>query len=167
MISEQRASRERRSLTRIDHSRLDETAPHRRNSRRKKIRPAVISYFTHCRSAVTLSTSDRYVYRRGTEGGLEMDVGEPRARRRGFFLHSDTTGEVEVGEQENPEGFIVRVRIRKTAVPRQVASTVRRPVPTRVATGRSRISVRVSSHSNPQIRSGSVTGSRQRAHLPR
>ena len=40
-----------------------------------------------------------------------MDVCEPRVRRRGFFLHSETTGEPDTGEHENPEGFIVRVRI--------------------------------------------------------
>jgi hypothetical protein len=96
-----------------------------------------------------------------------MDVSEPRPRRRGFFLHSDTIGEVETGEQENPEGFIVRVRIRRAAVPRQIASS-RRPVQrSRHAGGRSRIQLRVADEANPHIRSGSVTGSRQRAHLPR
>ena len=97
-----------------------------------------------------------------------MDVSEPHARRRGFFLHSDTTGEIETGEQENPEGFIVRVRIRRTAVPRQIASSVSRSVPhTRRAGGRSRIALRMADEATPHIRSGSVTGSRQRAHLPR
>jgi hypothetical protein len=85
-----------------------------------------------------------------------MDVNEPRVRRRGFFLHSDTTGEPETGELENPEGFTVRVRISRPAVPRQVAS----------ATGRSRTTSRAED-APPEIRSGSVTGSRQRAHLPR
>ena len=84
-----------------------------------------------------------------------MDVSEPRVRRRGFFLHSDS-GEAETGELENPEGFGVRVRISRPAVPRQVAS----------AAGRSRATSRAED-SRPQIRSGSVTGSRQRAHLPR
>ena len=86
-----------------------------------------------------------------------MDDGEPRVRRRGFFLHSDTTGEADHGEQENPEGFVVRVRISRPAVPRQVASSGRSRIQSRVAHGAS----------NPEIRSGSVTGSRQRAHLPR
>ena len=85
-----------------------------------------------------------------------MDASEPRARRRGFFLHSDTTGEPETGELENPEGFIVRVRISRPAVPRQIAS----------AAGRSRTPTRADD-TRPEIRSGSVTGSRQRAHLPR
>ena len=39
-----------------------------------------------------------------------MDVGEPRVRRRGFFLHSTDVTEPEAGEHENPEGFPVRVR---------------------------------------------------------
>ena len=86
-----------------------------------------------------------------------MDEGEPRARRRGFFLHSDTTGEADHSEQENPEGFVVRIRISRPAVPRQVASS----------SGRSRMQGRMAHEGNPQIRSGSVTGSRQRAHLPR
>jgi hypothetical protein len=84
-----------------------------------------------------------------------MDAGEPRVRHRGFFLHSADTGD-DAGEHENPEGFIVRVRNAKRNTPRQIASS-----------GRSRASsVRVET-TNPQIRSGSVTGSRQRAHLPR
>jgi hypothetical protein len=85
-----------------------------------------------------------------------MDASEPRVRRRGFFLHSDS-GEADSGELENPEGFTVRVRISRPAVPRQVASA---------AGGRSR-SIARTEDSRPQIRSGSVTGSRQRAHLPR
>jgi hypothetical protein len=86
-----------------------------------------------------------------------MDASEPRVRRRGFFLHSETAGEPETGELENPEGFTVRVRISRPAVARQVASA---------AGGRSRTTSH-SEESRPEIRSGSVTGSRQRAHSPR
>jgi hypothetical protein len=85
-----------------------------------------------------------------------MDASEPRVRRRGFFLHSDTAGEPDTGEHENPEGFVVRMGRR--AGPRQISGI-------NVRGGRS-----IAAHSNderPQIRSGSVTGSRQRAHLPR
>jgi hypothetical protein len=89
-----------------------------------------------------------------------MDAGEPRMRHRGFFLHSDTTGEAEAGEQENPEGFVVRVRITRPSVPRQVSSASIRTM----AAGRSRIRVRAADESDPQIRSGSATGSRQRSH---
>ena len=88
-----------------------------------------------------------------------MDVHEPRVRRRGFFLHSTDGTEHDTGEHENPEGFVVRVRIDRPAVPRQVASAA-------VAGGRSRTTARIQ-ESRPEIRSGSVTGSRQRAHLPR
>ncbi len=84
-----------------------------------------------------------------------MVADEPRVRRRGFFLHSADSGEPDTGEHENPEGFTVRSRSSRTSVPRQTASS-----------GRSRIAHRVE-NTNPQIRSGSVTGSRQRAHLPR
>ena len=51
-----------------------------------------------------------------------MDTSEPQARRRGFFLHSETTGEPDTGEHENPEGIIVRARLGRSSLPRQVAS---------------------------------------------
>ena len=86
-----------------------------------------------------------------------MVAGEPRARRRGFFLHSPD-GETDLshgGDHENPEGVTVRVRVAKTQSPRQAAGS-----------GRSHSTTRVE-NTDPQIRSGSVTGSRQRAHSPR
>jgi hypothetical protein len=85
-----------------------------------------------------------------------MDVREPRVRRRGFFLHSADTGDSDTGEHENPEGFTVRIRAAKASVPRQLASS-----------GRSQHRTTSTDESRPQIRSGSVTGSRQRSHLPR
>ncbi len=95
-----------------------------------------------------------------------MDVGEPRVRHRGFFLHSDTTGESDTGELENPEGFVVRVRVRITRSPatRPVAS--RAESSPRTTSGRSRSERRheAADKGQPAIRSGSVTGSRQRAH---
>jgi len=84
-----------------------------------------------------------------------MDVREPRVRHRGFFLHSADTGESDSTEYESTEGFTVRFRVAKPSVPRQTASS-----------GRSRSQSRIED-SRPEIRSGSVTGSRQRAHLPR
>ncbi len=87
-----------------------------------------------------------------------MIADEPRVRRRGFFLHSSDTTESDTAhgsEAENPEGITVRVRAARRSVPRQAATS-----------GRSRTNSR-SETSNPEIRSGSVTGSRQRAHLPR
>ena len=84
-----------------------------------------------------------------------MVAREPQVRRRGFFLHSPDGNEPDTGDHENPEGFGVRVRVPSTSVPRKMASS-----------GRSRSGSRTES-TNPQIRSGSVTGSRQRAHLPR
>ena len=87
-------------------------------------------------------------------------VAREALRRRGFFLHS-TDGEPDTGEHENPEGYSVRVR-RRSSRRRQLSS----------ATGR--FSGRRATHSEndsaegfPAIRSGSVTGSRQRSHLPR
>ena len=84
-----------------------------------------------------------------------MDAYEPRVRRRGFFLHSTDGNEPETGDYENPEGFGVRVRSASRTTRRQIASS-----------GRARAAVRAET-TDPQIRSGSVTGSRQRAHLPR
>jgi hypothetical protein len=84
-----------------------------------------------------------------------MDAREPRVRHRGFFLHSPDTGEYDGAEYESTEGFPVRFRASKPSVPRQAASA-----------GRSRSQSRIED-TRPQIRSGSVTGSRQRAHLPR
>ena len=87
-----------------------------------------------------------------------MNVSEPRVRRRGFFLHStDAEAGQETGEHENPEGVAVRTRVAHSpAAPRQFASSGRQV----------RVAARAED-TRPQIRSGSVTGSRQRAHLHR
>ncbi len=93
-----------------------------------------------------------------------MDASEPRLRRRGFFLHSDTTGEPDTGEHENPEGFVVRVRITRShamAQPRPRAISSSRP-----SGGRSQ-SAMPHDEGMPALRSGSATGSRQQAHLSR
>ena len=95
-----------------------------------------------------------------------MDACEPRPRHRGFFLHSSEGGESDTGEQENPEGFIVRVRFPGNPIPRRMTSARRRVSGMRFG-GRYH---RTDSHvieGQPAIRSGSVTGSRQRADLPR
>jgi hypothetical protein len=83
-----------------------------------------------------------------------MDVREPQKRRRGFFLHSETD-EPDSGDHETAEGLVTRTRLTRSATPRQFASARRNRTAAGVDDGR------------PQIRSGSVTGSRQRAHLPR
>lgn len=84
-----------------------------------------------------------------------MDVSEPRVRRRGFFLHSADTSEPEIGETENAEGFPFRSRTARSQTPRQFSSVRRAASQTQADEGL------------PAIRSGSVTGSRQRGHLPR
>jgi hypothetical protein len=88
-----------------------------------------------------------------------MDASEPRVRRRGFFLHSDTTGEAETGDHENPEGLTIRARLSRPTAPRHTAHGM--------TSGRSAIAFSSDEVTIPEIRSGSVTGSRQRAHLPR
>jgi hypothetical protein len=85
-----------------------------------------------------------------------MHKGEPRVRRRGFFLHSDTTGEREAGELENPEGFVVRVGMVRAPVPRRMSSSG----------GRAQAASR-SDEVRSQLRSENATGSRQRAGLHR
>ena len=87
-----------------------------------------------------------------------MVAREPRVRRRGFFLHSSDGNDTDLShgsEHENPEGVTVRVRVARPSVTRQNGSSGR-------SSGGSR-----AENTNPQIRSGSVTGSRQRSHLPR
>ena len=91
-----------------------------------------------------------------------MDAREPRPRHRGFFLHSSDGGEPDTGEHENPEGFIVRVRSPGSPVPRKMVSA--RGV---AGGGRSHHTDSDLAEGMPAIRSGSVTGSRQRSHLPR
>ena len=91
-----------------------------------------------------------------------MDVCEPRLRRRGFFLHSSDSGEPDTGEHENPEGFIVRVRFPGNPVPRKMVSA--RDLN---GGGRGHRTDHDQAEGMPAIRSGSVTGSRQRSHLLR
>ena len=85
-----------------------------------------------------------------------MDVCKPLMRHRGFFLHS--SDEPDSGEHENPEGVVVRVRTARRTVARHVTGAAEG--------GRSRTAP-PGEESRPEIRSGSVTGSRQRGHLPR
>jgi hypothetical protein len=89
-----------------------------------------------------------------------MDVHKPQKRHRGFFLHSET-GEPDTGEHEAAEGVATRTRTTRSETPRQFAS-VRRSRAEAALPGIPGIEDR-----RPQIRSGSVTGSRQRAHLHR
>jgi len=84
-----------------------------------------------------------------------MDAYAPHVRHRGFFLHSTDTGEPDTGEHDNAEGFSVRPRTSRSSTPRQFSS-IRRSRGEAPA-----------DEARPEIRSGSVTGSRQRAHLPR
>ena len=96
-----------------------------------------------------------------------MDASEPHVRRRGFFLHSDT-GEPDSGEFENPEGFIVRVRVPHPSSAAKRPSPMARVAGSRFSSGRSRTPITPPiEHNGLEIRSGSVTGSRQREHLPR
>ena len=81
-----------------------------------------------------------------------MNAGEPRVRRRGFFLHSTDGSEPETGDHENPEGVAVRVKVDRSPAPRQFASQGRQlRTADRTDEGRS------------QVRSASATDSRQRA----
>jgi hypothetical protein len=86
---------------------------------------------------------------------------EPHLRRRGFFLHSSDGGEADAGEHENPEGFITRLRVPGSPVTRKMTGARGR------SSGRSERGDSNLMEGMPAIRSGSVTGSRQRSHLPR
>ena len=98
-----------------------------------------------------------------SRGVLKMDACEPRVRRRGFFLHSS---DGEAGHRRTREPRRVH---RSRPLPGQpgrpqdrsarAASVRRRPIAPHRRRRRAT--------AMPAIRSGSVTGSRQRAHLPR
>jgi hypothetical protein len=95
-----------------------------------------------------------------------MEVSEPRLRRRGFFMHSDT-GEPDSGELENPEGFIVRVRLSRSRAARPSRVTSRASAGTRFSGGgrQSRIQERTMAPSGAApIRSATATDSRQQSH---
>ena len=96
-----------------------------------------------------------------------MDVCEPRPRHRGFFLHSSEGGEPDTGEHENSEGLVVRVRFTPSPRSRKEGRGIRAVGGTRFSGGRQLRTEAASRDDLPAIRSGSVTGSRQRAHLPR
>ncbi len=95
-----------------------------------------------------------------------MDVCEPRPRHRGFFLHS-SEGEPDTGEHENTEGLVIRVRFRPSPGSRKIGRGIRAVDSSRFSSGRHRRPEPEDREGMPAIRSGSVTGSRQRAHLPR
>ena len=90
-----------------------------------------------------------------------MDAVEPHVRRRGFFLHSDTAGDADAGEYENPEGFPVRIRMARSSVARHVGSSR-----ATIVDGRSRADAE-GSEPLLHLRSATETGSRQRARLLR
>jgi hypothetical protein len=96
-----------------------------------------------------------------------MGICEPRVRRRGFFLHSPESGEPDTAEHENPEGFVVRLGHSRNPIPRQIASAPRAVSGSRSSGGRQLRAESRANDSQPAIRSGSVTGSRQRLDLPR
>jgi hypothetical protein len=89
-----------------------------------------------------------------------MDVREPQKRRRGFFLDSES-GEPDTGEHEAAEGVATRTRITRPETPRQFTSVRRNRAEAGVPDNPG------NNEAHPPIRSGSVTGSRQRAHLHR
>jgi hypothetical protein len=95
-----------------------------------------------------------------------MDVCEPRPRHRGFFLHS-SEGEPDTGEHENTEGLVIRVRFTPSPGSRKIGRGIRAVAGTRFSGGRQLRTESGGRDGLPAIRSGSVTGSRQRAHLPR
>ena len=101
------------------------------------------------------------------KGNVKMDEGEPRARHRGFFLHSDTVGEHDASERESPEGLAIRVGPTRRSTTRELTVTSRIQDDDIPHIGRSRTAVDLVDEGLPQIRSGSVTGSRQRVHTHR
>ena len=92
-----------------------------------------------------------------------MDVCEPRPRHRGFFLHSSEGVESEAGEHESSEAWVVRVRFTRRGS-RRIGRGLRAVTGSRIESGRQQRTEPAANEGLPSIRSGSVTGSRQRAH---
>jgi hypothetical protein len=92
-----------------------------------------------------------------------MDVCEPRPRHRGFFLHSSEGAEPDAAEHESAEGLVVRVRFTRRGS-RKIGRGIRAVTRSRFESGRQHRAEAGADDSLPAIRSGSVTGSRQRAH---
>ena len=92
--------------------------------------------------------------------------GETLRRPSAEVLKGLPADEPDGGEHENPEGFGVRVRTEGRRNSRAFASARRGASGARFV-GRSHRTDSLPSQNRPEIRSGSVTGSRQRAHLPR
>jgi len=88
-----------------------------------------------------------------------MAADEPRVRRRGFFLHSSDAGDADTGDHESAEGFSVRVRTGRQATRPQVTSSARHSGGRQSRTNHQP----AVADGLPAIRSGSVTGSRQRS----
>jgi hypothetical protein len=85
-------------------------------------------------------------------------VAEPRVRHRGFFFHSDTETTDTEAEVDSAEGLTARVRVSHASSSRRTGGRFG---------GRSSSELRLVHEGRPEIRSGSVTGSRQRAHSHR
>jgi hypothetical protein len=92
-----------------------------------------------------------------------MDVCEPRPRHRGFFLHSSEGAEPDGAEHENTEGLVVRVRFARRGS-RKIGRGIRAVTRSRFESGRQLRTEAPTDEGLPSIRSGTVTGSRQRAH---
>ena len=96
-----------------------------------------------------------------------MIARELRVRRRGFFLHTPDSSEPGMGEHENPEGFVVRLGVSRKPLRRQMASAPRGAAGTRSFGGRQLRTESRADEGRPALRSGSVTGSRQRLRSSR
>ena len=81
-----------------------------------------------------------------------MDRGQPRVRRRGFFLHSDAS-DVEAGDHEAAEGVHLRPRADRRVRDRRSS----------LSGGRTRAADDGRTDEAPEVRSGNGTGSRQQA----
>jgi hypothetical protein len=99
-----------------------------------------------------------------------MDPYEPHVRRRGYFLSTGEADDLEMGEADSADGFVVRIRFVRPTLKRQVARGVSRGISRGTAAGRHTSSPRVShrhSAADGTVRSASATDTRLPERTPR
>ena len=99
-----------------------------------------------------------------------MDASEPHVRRRGLFFDLESGGDPDTGEHETTEGMTIRVGLTRPRGHRSIASAANRQPTSAVCSASSEPvshARRTAVSPGPPLRSTTVTGSHQQAHMPR